>query len=1364
MTAGSRIPKPEGSTWTDEQWEAIVSRGENILVAAAAGSGKTAVLVERIIRRIADENEPLDVDRLLVATFTNAAAAEMRERIRHALENALAERPDSRHLRAQLALLPRASITTIHSFCLEVIRRHYRIIALDPGFRIANQTEAELIKQEILEQLIDDYYGAAGEADAFWLLVDGYGGGRGDEELFRLILGLYEFSRSHPAPAHWLRQMADRIAAGGDPAGLEFWLAGLRADVRLELGGIRGLLAAAVQLACEPGGPSPYLDNLLAEQAAVELMFHQVSGNWKDLYALFQLPVFGRLKPCRGDEYDKDMQKKTTELRDMAKKKLTKLKNELFMRTPDTFAEELARLAPAIRVLVELVTVFADRFGAEKRQRGLVDFADLEHYTLAILSGGPDDDGVYRPGAAAAEYREQYEEILLDEYQDTNRVQETIISLIAHHDTGNRFMVGDVKQSIYRFRLAEPGLFLEKYKSYLLADAASDAGTSEEAPDQAAGRRIDLARNFRSRREVVAGVNDLFRQIMEESVGEIRYDRRAELVNGAAYPALSADYRIEVNLIDKSAVPEPEAQGSGEQENPRAGTIASDERFTADGSGEEEAEQTLADERLEAETARLEARYIAARIKELTGAAGGQAFPVTGKGDVPPRPIAFRDIVILLRATQSWAPVFAEELKLQGIPTYAEVNTGYFAAVEIEVMLSLLKVIDNPYQDIPLASVLYSPIVGLTAEEMAQIRTAKKAGAFYDAVLAYVESEGAAREATDSGSNGDQPTFLDSPDATVAEDVADIPLTDKLAAFIAKLEAWRIEAGKQPVADLIHRLFRDTGYYDFVGGLPGGMLRQANLRALHDRARQYEATSFRGVFRFLRFIGRMRDSGGDLGTAKALGEQEDVVRLMTIHKSKGLEFPVVFIAGLSKPFNRQDLYGSFLIHKDLGFGPKFVDTVLRLSYPTLPSLAIRKRQRLEMLAEELRVLYVAMTRAREKLILVGTVKDGAKAAAAWERSASAAGRTLPDYELAGASCYLDWVGPALFRHPDGVALRQTAQGSGAMNGSAALYPDLLLPADERHEPLHREEATDARSQWQIGWVTAAELSTPAAVDLADIALDTARLAALRGLQPVPSDSGLAAEVERKLSWQYPYPQASGIVTKTTVSELKRLSEREGRQGDTLDERTEEAPRRIPGAPESPKRSTVFRRPRFLESRKLNAAERGTVYHAVLQRLPLTPSLTEQVVADTLADMVDRQLLLPEQAREVDIRQLYAFFTTELGQRLLFASWQEREIPFSFKLAAQEIYQGLAGEIGSETVLVQGIIDCLFEDAEGLILLDYKTDQLNGTTAAERAGHYQRQLALYVRAVKAIWGRSPVGVYLYFMDSGEFVPWSPEETA
>ncbi|MCL6456695.1 MAG: helicase-exonuclease AddAB subunit AddA [Gorillibacterium sp.] len=1355
------VAKPEGSTWTDEQWEAIVGRGENMLIAAAAGSGKTAVLVERIIRRVTEEMQPLDVDRLLVATFTNAAAAEMRERIRTALEHELEKRPDSRHLRAQLALLPRSSITTVHSFCLEVIRRHYRNISLDPGFRIANQTEAELIKQEIMEQLIDNYYASAEEGDGFWLLVDGYGGKQGDEDLFRLVLTLYESSRSHPSPEAWLHAMAGHLEAASEPNGLEFWLTSLRADVRLELDGAIGLLQGAVRTAILPAGPAPYVDSLMEELSKVEELKEICSGDWDKLFIAFQESIFGRLKPCRGDQYDKDLQKQTQELRDTAKKKLAKLRMELFDREPATYAEELRKTAPAIRVLVQLVSTFAEQYGIAKREKGLVDFSDLEHYSLQILAQGIDELGVYQPSSAALEYRDHYEEVLLDEYQDTNRVQETIISLIARPGQGNRFMVGDVKQSIYRFRLAEPGLFLSKYKAYRQDD---HTGQTDSAEEHAGGRRIDLARNFRSRHQVVDGVNYLFRQIMEESVGEIRYDERAELVRGAIYPELDEDHCVELAIIDKSTDDKPAEQtglleSAGEEDNIEA---AEDES---------EADTALPDDRQEAETARLEARFIASRIKKLIGEAGTRAFSVTAKGGVPARPLQYRDMVILLRATKSWSPVFMEEMKKQGIPVYAELNTGYFAAIEVEVVLSLLKVIDNPYQDIPLAGVLRSPIVGLTAEELAQVRVMQKAGAFYDAVLAYMNGDMASYPlghdesfiayADANRSEDDLDNLLDETAAGLDENTEECSAKDaashnglsaKLRHFLDQLERWREEARKQTVADLIRMIYRDTSYYDFVGGLAGGMQRQANLRALHDRARQYEATSFRGVFRFLRFLARMRETGGDLGTARALGEQEDVVRIMTIHKSKGLEFPVVFVAGLGKLFNRQDLYGSFLIHKDLGFGPKYIDTQLRLSYPSLPSLAIARRLKLELLAEEMRVLYVALTRAREKLILVGTVKDAAKQATHWERASGSAGITLPDYELAAATSYLDWIGPALYRHPHAEVLRQAAGRGilGDLHGEAT---------DEADDP----------SRWNIAIHPASLFSTDQVLLSENQAPDEGRLEALQELRPIILNSGFKAAVERKLSWSYPFPQAPNIITKTTVSEMKRLSERSGWSTVVADERTEEAPRLIPGATGvtgvaeasgSPDAAVAgrmtFRRPRFVEARQINATERGTVYHAVLQRLELTPGLTEQTIVDTIEAMVTLKLLLPEQAAVVKTAQIYAFFETELGRRLLFAERKQREVPFSYKLAAREIYQDLEGAEGDESVLVQGIVDCLFEDAEGLVLLDYKTDNLKGTSAAVRAASYQTQLGLYVRAVKDIWQRSPNGVYLYFLESGEII--------
>ncbi|MEO3947371.1 UvrD-helicase domain-containing protein [Gorillibacterium sp. CAU 1737] len=1374
--------KPAGSTWTDEQWLAIACRGQNTLVAAAAGSGKTAVLVERIIRRVCDEANPLDVDRLLVATFTNAAAAEMRERIRTALENELTQNPGSRHLRSQLALLPRASITTLHSFCLEVIRRHYRTIGLDPGFRIANETEAALIRQELLEELIDSRFSSSLEGDGFWLLADGFGGEKGDGRLFELLETLYEASRSHPNPEAWLTEMAFRFGgegageertdksvqtadelelsnhlesdsepediraavARGRSVGASLWFHSLQADVRLELSGIIGLLEEAGRLTSLPGGPAPYRENLSAEAEAFRQMLVLADGEWDEMQSATGLAIFGRLKPCRGDQYDKALQKAAQELRDAAKTRWAKMKEELFTRTRAEYEEELRRMAPAMEALTALVRNFSARYGAAKRDKGLVDFSDLEHYALQILAGGIDETGQPLPSEAALDYRNHYEEVLLDEYQDTNRVQETIVSLISRTGEGNRFLVGDVKQSIYRFRLAEPGLFLEKYKAY-----RKEAGRgADEFLSARAGLRIDLARNFRSRTEVVNGVNYLFRQIMEERVGEIRYDASAELVPGARYPEVDADLAVEAVILDKagqvdllpvqvddttgiSGVEAALGDASGNEAARGAkGPEGGEADFEGDGAAEEEDALT----KQEQETARLEARFVAKRIHQLMGRDGEVPFPVSVKGSEQTRPLTYRDVVILMRSTAGWAPIFAEELGRAGIPVYAELGTGFFSAVEVEVMLSLLQVIDNPYQDIPLAGVLRSPLVGFTADELAQLRVHKRDGAFFDAVLAYGQTN---------------PDFREDIEPQLAE---------KVFGFLQQLERWRREARQATVADLIWRLYRETNYYDFVGGLPGGVQRQANLRALHDRAKQYESTSFRGVFRFLRFLNRMRETGGDLGAARSLGEQEDVVKIMTIHKSKGLEFPVVFVAGLSKPFNRQDLNGSFLLHKDLGFGPKTIDLSLRLSYPSLATLAIRRRLKLEALAEEMRVLYVALTRAREKLILVGTVKDAAKAAGSWLRSGAGGGETLPDYELANASCYLDWIGPALIRHPDAEALLRAAGTMLALPGDndPSRWSILIAPALDYAEEAKQEQ------------------DAPKPIDPAEWLNDLKRGHAAPGL---PLDPALYAEVDRRLSWSYPHQAVTHVVTKTTVSELKRLTERqlaaaeeELISGDGLRRLPDAAENqnagmnagtRSGGSEKEPRSAAIasvgaFRRPRFTEERGLTAAERGTVYHAVMQRLPLHPALSEEDVVRTVEQMTARRLLTMEQAASVKAPELFRFYHTEIGKRLLFAHRVERELPFSLKLPAGELYPGLTGKDASEPILVQGIIDCLFEDAAGLVLLDYKTDSLWQEDAAVRAERYRLQLTLYARAVEAVRGKRPAEIHVYFFDGARSV--------
>lgn len=1336
-------PKPEGSRWTNDQWEAVVRRGENILVAAAAGSGKTAVLVERIIKRITDEADPVDVDRLLVATFTKAAAAEMRHRIREALEKELLANPESDHLRRQLALMNRAAITTLHSFCLDVIRRYHHLIHLDPGFRIAGDNEAAILRQETWDELLEECYADSPEDSPFWELAEWFGGEQSDAPLAALLQRLYDASRSHPFPDEWLTGMAARFAAdssgelgGGESANL--WFASLIRDVRMELRGMAGLLQDALRIVRSPGGPAPYAETLEDELALLRHLQDAAAGGWRKLHEAFQSAGFGRLKACKGGDYDPELQEKVKELRDAAKEKLGRLKEELFQRTPEQYAEELRLAAPLMGELVRLVGRFADKYARAKADKGLVDFNDLEHYCLAVLldrsaSACGGKAGLV-PSAAALSYREQFVEVLLDEYQDTNRVQEAIVELISRPAPGNRFMVGDVKQSIYRFRLAEPGLFLDKHKAY---------GKDGTGP----GRRIDLARNFRSRRQVTAGVNFLFRQMMNEAVGEIEYDESAELVCGAAYPepaesaggAEAGPYAVELALIDRSANGE-----AGERDGEDSQWMDAD---GGDSAGEETDEPGAAAETgqadpAELETAQLEARYIAAQIRRMTGADGEPPFRVAERsGEL--RPATYRDFVVLLRATQSWAPVLIEELGRQGIPAYADISAGYFAATEVETVLSLLKVIDNPYQDIPLAAVLRSPLVGLAADDLARIRLKRKQGSFYDALVAYIAEQDGEREGQDQAAS---PALAEAAAASQAAAPAESGLSTyaKAKAFAAKLESWRRAARTGPLSELIWSVYRETGYYDYVGGLPGGAQRQANLRALYDRARQYEATSFRGLFRFLRFVERMRESGSDLGTARALGEQEDVVRIMSIHKSKGLEFPVVFVAGLGKLFNLRDLNGSFLIHKDLGFGPRFVDARLRVSYPTLPQLAIKRRLRLETLAEEMRVLYVALTRPKEKLFLIGTVAGLDKKIAHWARQLDSDEPRLPDHELAQARCYLDWIGPAVIRHRQGAALCQR----------------LGLP---HHTPGGLAADT---SEWRVTVCDSVRLAEPAAAERREAAAslpDPEMLNALRCSLPLaaaacgqPAAEAVRAEIVRRLSWRYPYAEASALLSKTTVSELKRLNEQrtlritsEGFEWDDAGSGT------VPFATGAAVRS-AFRKPAFLGKDKLSAGEKGTVYHAVMQHLPTGRALLAADIAEALEAMAERRLLTSEQCAAVDPDVIAAFFATPLGQRYASAKRVLREVPFSCGLKAKELYPELAGGVAEETVLIQGVIDCLFEDEAGLVLLDYKTDATRNQTAEQLRGKYRIQLELYRRAVERIWKRKLADAYVFFFDGPHII--------
>lgn len=1291
-------PIPEGSNWTHAQWEAINREGENILVTAGAGSGKTRVLVERIIKGLLDKKNPVEIDRLLVVTFTNAAAAEMRQRIAKALEGAIRKNPASAFLRRQMLLLNRASITTLHSFCREILRKYYYLRDLDPSSRILDETEGELLRQDLVEEVLEEFYEKEEEGSPFYRLVEAFSTHRGDDGMQALVRRLYSFSRSHPRSEAWLQAKADAFSLPEGGLKSAPWLDVVQIDCALELMGCCQLLERALLVANSPGGPLPYAVNLTRELAMLRQGVAAAENSWQSLATTVGNMRFHSLKACRGSAYDPHQAAAVRNMRDIVKKTVASMREEYFQRSLEEQEQEIRHLAPVMQVLVQLVSAFSSKYRLAKEERNVLDFSDLEHHALSILSvpAGGEDTLPLKPSEASLYYRQRFREVLVDEYQDTNEVQEALLTLLskAGEEGGNLFMVGDVKQSIYRFRLAEPGLFLHKYASY--------QQNSEN------GLCIELSKNFRSRREVLSAVNYLFRQLMDKAVGEVDYVQETALVYGASYPALPpGDSPVEVLLISREIAGEEGAEdscgGEGQRDAGNKGSSPGQGPEGEEEPGDESGEGSLPE--VEMERAALEGRLIARKIKELISPPGpdAKATLIFDKGRGQWRPPAYRDMVILLRSTENWAPPLLEELQAAGIPAYAELGSGYFQAVEVEVMLSLLKIIDNPYQEIPLAAVLRSPLAGFCGEELALIRTAAPREAYYNALKAFCQS-------------------FETEDPKVAS------LVERVRRFLNRLKEWQRLSREGALAELIWQIYGETGYYDLVGGMPAGRQRQANLRALYDRARQYENTSFRGLLRFLRFVEKLQERGGDLGAARTLGEQEDVVRVMTIHKSKGLEFPVVFLGGVAKQFNEMDLRQDFLLHKDMGFGPRFLDSKLQVSYPTLPFLAVRKKLKLELLAEEMRILYVALTRAEEKLFLVASLKDLEKEAQRWALSLRQDGSPrLPARSRGAARCVLDWLGPALLRHPDAAVLREKA----GVPGLEAL-PD----ADQSHWSIHVYSAVD---------VAAFEEDKPgAAMGDEESPLEVmATLAEVESFKPVPLGNGgdRALEVNRRLSWSYPFLRSATHLAKVSVSELKQR-----RQQDQEDSWRGEGP--------------LVVRPRFLEKEKLTATERGTAYHTVLQYLDLQSPLHEAGLLGQMEQMVASEKITREEKDAVNAADLAALFAGPLGERLLKAAEVRRELAFSLALPAAEVYEDWDGEENggqAEKVLLQGVIDCLFRDEQGLVLLDYKTDRTGGLSEAELKKRYREQVEIYSRAVQDIWQEEVKERYLYFFDGGLTVP-------
>ncbi|WP_058308178.1 helicase-exonuclease AddAB subunit AddA [Gracilibacillus massiliensis] len=1222
--------------WTKEQEDAIYQSGKNILVAAAAGSGKTAVLVERIIQKLVNKEHPIDIDTLLVVTFTNAAAQEMRNRVGEALEEALANNPTSTHLKKQISLLQNASISTLHAFCMDLVRKYAYQIDIDPSFRIADGIEADLIRQDVLEQLFEEWYGEEDEEEQalFFSVVDRFSNDRNDLEVESLILKMYEFSIQHPNPDYWLEQMASIYQVDRDRDEKDIpWLRLLKEEVVDQLDIMEKLTEEALDVTRESDGPYHYAEALDLDKELIQQAKGAIQISWEEARTIFAGAKFKALSRKKV-ECSEEKKEQVKELRDQVKKRWGNIAKDWFTRSLANHLEDMQELHPTINQLTKMIKQFKAGYQEAKKDKGLVDFADLEHFALDILL---ENKETQTASSVALDLQNKFTEVMVDEYQDTNIVQETILSLVSNQQgEGNMFMVGDVKQSIYRFRHAEPSLFIEKYKRFSL----------EEDP----GYRIDLARNFRSREQVLTAANYIFRQLFDQKVGDIDYDKDAELIYGnkdyeqVPFP----DIDTELLIID---------QETQEHDQP-----------------EEEFEQEE-----DLEKAQLEARAYATKIRSWIA-----ETEIMDKKTGQPRKVEYRDIVILLRS-MTWAPTIMEEFKKQGIPVYAELSTGYLAAIEIQVMISLLKVIDNPRQDIPLASVLKSPIVGLDEDKLAQIRLAKKGASYYEALKEYLKTNN----------------------------------EETLQRFFDQLKRWRREARQGALSTLIWEVYQETGYYDFVGGIPGGRQRQANLRALYDRAKSYESTSFRGLFRFLRFIERMEEKGDDLGAAKALGEQEDVVRIMTIHKSKGLEFPLVIVGAMDKQFNQQDLKAKYLLHKELGFATKYIDPVKRIMYPTLIYHGIKKEMQREMLAEEMRVLYVALTRAKEKVVLVGTVRSLEKKKKKWANITAHQDWVLPSYYRLESLSYLDWVGASLVRHQKGDVLRDQ---------------DVAAP----------EAITDDVSVWKVERVHQGDYQTIDESNREQIEELEQAIHQWRGLQL--EDDALKEKVDQHLEFQYPYQDSIHFRAKQTVTEMKRQHEVK----DSYSDQQIIEPFRAP----------IRKRPRFMQTeQKLTRAEIGTAMHTVMQHLPLAEEWNEIKLTEFISKLEAQEIITTDEAAVIDTEAILAFFETEIGKQVVEAEHVEREIPFSLTLPAGEVYPNWQEE-EQERIFLQGVIDCVIQTDEGWILLDYKTDQIqeeiSSQTEEKLKNRYQIQIDLYAKALEQIWKQPVVEKYLYFFDKGLLV--------
>lgn len=1198
-----------GVKFTEEQQQVIDLRNRNILVSAAAGSGKTAVLVERIITRLTKDEPPIDVDGLLIVTYTEAAAAEMKERIRDAIEKALEANPENVHLQRQATLIHSAQITTIHSFCLSVIRNYFHTIDLDPGFRIGEEGELKLLKRDVLEELLEGYYEEG--SSEFLEFVECFASGRDDKKIEELILQLYEFSRSYPSPKKWLegcvKQYEVDLVEELENTG---FVKQTMEQIQWYLADLQESLLSGMDACDAEGGPYMYREALEADMAILQRLSMQ--KRFSQMYSAITEVKWTKLAANRDKNVSEELAGYVKNVREEVKKTVASIQEQYFFDTPEELCRDMQMAGENMKVLATLVIDFADAFAEKKRRRNLIDFGDMEQLALQILTR--EENGKLVPSEVAKEYQRRFEEVMIDEYQDSNLTQEAILTSVSKVSEGiyNVFMVGDVKQSIYRFRLSRPELFMEKFHTYSQSDSKT--------------QRIDLHKNFRSRREVLDSTNFIFEQIMTKNLGGIEYDEKEALYVGASYEEHEGN-ETEVLLIDTDV------------------------------------EEDISLE-IEETNRELEARAVARRIKELVG-----MHPILDKKTGAYRPARYSDIVILTRSLKGWTDVFLEVLMREGVPAYSGSKEGYFEAREIRIMLDYLRVLDNPRQDIPFVAVLVSCFGGVSNEELAEIKSSTNGRTFYERVCEYI-SHGECLE-----------------------------LQSKLKAFLSQLEGFRKKVPYTAIHQLLWNVIEETGYGDYVAAMPGGEQRAANLEMLIEKAVSFESTSYKGLFHFVRYIEQLHKYDIDYSEANIVDEQADVVRLMSIHKSKGLEFPIVFVSGMNKKFNQQDVNGSIVVHPELGVGMDAVDVAKRTKTPTLLKRMIQKNIRMENAGEELRVLYVAMTRAKEKLILTGTISDLEKRWRSYENLRNRRETSLTFSRLTNANTYFDWVLPALYRH----------QSFAPILGEYQIPVPFMNPLYKRDVPLRVRRLNIEKLVMEE--------------EIEEYQAELAKEILFQWDTTEVYDEAINEQLNEQFHYHYPYEREGDLKQKMTVSELKKRVYLEEEGASALYEEADVIPLL----------------PRFMqEETELTGASRGSAYHKLLELLDFTRDYDRASLKMEIEFLQEEGRLSKEMADCIEPENILQFLHSSIGKRVQKASKEEKcyaEQPFVLGVDAKEIYKE---DTLDSMILVQGIIDVYFEEDGELVVLDYKTDKV--FHAEELREKYYAQLEYYATALERLTGK------------------------